>query len=45
MRGEIATKVVIAFAGHRTFRYYSEVVGKTRFDFVDQTFPRPNWII
>jgi len=45
MRGEIATKVVITFAGRRTIRYYSGVVGKNRFGFVDQTFRRPNWIM
>jgi len=45
MTGEIATKVVITFAGRRALRYYSGVVGKTRFGFVDQTFHRPNWIM
>jgi len=45
MRGEIATKAVITFAGRRTFRYYSGVVGKTRFGFVEQTFHRSNWIM
>jgi hypothetical protein len=45
MSGEIATKVVITSAGHRTFRYSSGVVGKTKFGFVDQTFHRSNWIM
>jgi len=45
MRGEIAAKVAITFAGRCTLRYYSGVVGKTRFGFVDQTFHRPKGIM